>query len=101
MKRSTASPSAPEGGDPWVAFGYLVAGVALYGLLGWGLSIWLNADYWIPIGILVGAGFGMYLVFSQTLLRGQDAGGASSHDSIDDDAAQTKRPASDDRGETA
>ena len=39
--------------------GYLVAGVLFYGFVGWLLSIWLDADFWIPVGILVGAGFGM------------------------------------------
>lgn len=99
------SPGAPApDGDPWAAFGYLVAGVLAYGLLGWGLSVWLHARYWIPIGILVGAGFGLYLVFSRYSLRGPDKPDADepgiqkpSHD----DAARSKRPDSNDRGETA
>jgi ATP synthase protein I len=106
-----SEPSAPApGGDPWAAFGYLVAGVGFYGLLGWGLSVWLHAEYWIPIGILVGAGFGLYLVFSRYLIRGSnkfDLHGDSPADTGDsgttdiDDAAQAQRPASNDRGETA
>lgn len=64
---------APSG-DPWAAFGYLVAGVLFYGAVGWGLSVWLHATYWIPIGILVGVGFGMYLVFSRYLVRGPAGG---------------------------
>ena len=65
---ATGAPS----GDPWAAFGYLVAGVLFYGAIGWGLSVWLHADYWIPIGILVGAGFGLFLVFSRYLIRDPD-----------------------------
>jgi hypothetical protein len=53
------------GGDPWSAFGYLVAGVGVYGLLGWGLGTWLHASYLTPIGILVGAGLGLVLVYYQ------------------------------------
>jgi ATP synthase protein I len=87
------------GGDPWAAFGYLVAGVAFYGFIGWGLSVWLHADFWIPIGILVGAAFGMYMVFARYRIRGPDAQGPNSP--RDDDAARAERPDSDDRGETA
>jgi hypothetical protein len=95
-------PDAPApGGDPWAAFGYLVAGVLFYGLLGWGLSVWLHAEYWIPIGILVGAGFGMYLVFARYSLRPPDKKDAGTCTTAPDEAAQAIRPDSDDRGETA
>ena len=64
MSGVTPSSPPPEGGaDPWAAFGYLVAGVALYGLLGWGLGRWLNAPYLTPLGIVIGMAFGLYLVF--------------------------------------
>jgi F0F1-type ATP synthase assembly protein I len=105
---SSPPPDAPDqgGGDPWAAFGYLVAGVLFYGIIGWLLSIWLNAEYWIPIGILVGAGFGIYLVFARYSIKAQNGGTASSTPSknrttANDEAARTKRPDSDDRGETA
>lgn len=70
----TSQPDGAPSGDPWAAFGYLVAGIVVYGAVGWGLSVWLHAAYWIPIGILVGAGFGMYLVFSRYLVRGPTEG---------------------------
>lgn len=54
------------GGDPWAAFGYLVAGVAVYGALGWGLATWLHASYLLPIGIVVGAVLGLVMVVYQT-----------------------------------
>jgi ATP synthase protein I len=61
------SPGQPPqgGGDPWAAFGYLVAGVGVYGLLGWGLGVWLHASYLTPVGILLGAALGLALVFYQ------------------------------------
>jgi len=107
---STPRPDAPDegGGDPWAAFGYLVAGVLFYGFVGWLLSIWLHADYWIPIGILVGAGFGMYMVFARYRLKAPEpehrpAGSTPFEErtTSDDEAARTMRPDSDDRGETA
>ena len=107
---SPPGPKAPQqgGADPWAAFGYLVAGVLFYGFVGWLLSVWLDADFWIPVGILVGAGFGMYLVFARYRLKTPDTEHrtASSTPSeqrttSDDEAARTTRPDSDDRGETA
>lgn len=116
---SGSKPSEPSsrdgqgGGDPWAAFGYLVAGVGLYGLLGWGLSRWLNAPYLIPLGILVGAGFGLYLVFHEYLRTvsadqappdssSQAAPDSESTDRTPDDEADATRPDDDDdRGVTA
>ncbi|MEO7845852.1 MAG: AtpZ/AtpI family protein [Nocardioides sp.] len=52
-------------GDPWHAFGYLVSGVLMYGLIGWGLDHWLGTTFLVAIGILVGAGFGLYMTFAR------------------------------------
>jgi hypothetical protein len=70
---SGKSPTPQGGGDPWAAFGYVVAGVGLYGLIGWGLSIWLDASFLLPLGILVGAGLGLVLVFYQYRAKPQDS----------------------------
>jgi len=55
-KNSGGSP----GGDPWQAFGYLVAGVLLYGAVGWLLDYWLGTSFLVVVGILFGAGLGIY-----------------------------------------
>jgi hypothetical protein len=97
---------APPVGDPWAAFGYLVAGVLFYGVIGWGLSLWLHAPYWIPIGILVGAGFGMYMVFSR--YRFHDTPPTDNglrhpdiiHPDLPHDAGRSERSPNDDQGET-
>ncbi len=52
-------------GDPWHAFGYIVSGVAFYGFLGWLLDRWLETDFIVALGIIVGAGLGIYLTFSR------------------------------------
>lgn len=52
-------------GDPWNAFGYLVAGVALYGGLGWLADRWLGTDFLVAVGILIGAGLGIYMTFAR------------------------------------
>lgn len=52
-------------GDPWHAFGYLVSGVAIYGLLGWLADRWLGTSFLVVLGILLGAGFGIYMTFAR------------------------------------
>lgn len=52
-------------GDPWHAFGYLVAGVAVYGLIGWAVDRWLGTSFGVAIGILIGAGLGLYLTWAR------------------------------------
>jgi ATP synthase protein I len=65
-------------GDPWHAFGYVVSGVLLYGLLGWGLDRWLGTGFLVAVGILVGAVLGIYMTFRR-------------FNSTDDDARQERR----------
>ena len=61
----TASSDDSPKGDPWHAFGYVVSGVALYGLAGWALDRWLGTTFLVAIGILVGAGFGIYMTYAR------------------------------------
>ena len=57
-------PDSPKG-DPWHAFGYILSGVVLYGILGWVLDQWLGTTFLVAIGILLGAGFGLYMTWSR------------------------------------
>lgn len=70
-------PNRPQG-DPWNAFGYLVSGVLLYGLIGWALDRWLGTSFLVAVGIISGAALGTY----QTYKRFQ----------IPDDAPRDDRP---------
>jgi hypothetical protein len=56
--------------DPWRAFGYLVAGVAFYGVVGALLDWWLGTDFLVAVGIIVGAVLGIYMTWSS--LRDDD-----------------------------
>lgn len=66
---STPSPTSGSAespsGDPWRAFGYITAGVMVYGLVGWGLDRWLGTSFLVAIGILVGAGLGIYMTYAR------------------------------------
>ncbi len=55
----TAPKEQPQG-DPWHAFGYVVAGVAFYGFLGWLADRWLGTTFLVAVGILAGAALGIY-----------------------------------------
>lgn len=68
MARTPSPPADPDqspGGDPWRAFGYIVAGVAVYGLIGWALDRWLGTNFLVAIGILAGAGLGLYMTYAR------------------------------------
>lgn len=60
--RRRGEPDPPRS-DPWAAVGYLVAGVALYGLAGWGLDQWWGTSFMVAVGIVLGAVLGIYLTF--------------------------------------
>ena len=68
MSQSGPPPASGEDrpkGDPWHAFGYIVAGVAFYGLLGWLADRWIGTSFLVAIGILTGAGLGIYMTFAR------------------------------------
>ena len=44
---------------------YLVSGVLLYGGLGWLGDHYLGTGFLLPVGIVLGAGFGIYLVIKR------------------------------------
>ncbi|TIC88771.1 AtpZ/AtpI family protein [Nocardioides sp. GY 10113] len=56
-----SQPQESPKGDPWHAFGYIVAGVAFYGFLGWLADRWLGTHLLVAVGILIGAGLGIYM----------------------------------------
>jgi ATP synthase protein I len=69
MSQQSPPPAIPDDdrpkGDPWHAFGYVVSGVGVYGFLGWLADRWLGTTYLVAIGILLGAGFGIYMTFAR------------------------------------
>ncbi|MDT9595104.1 hypothetical protein RDV89_18600 [Nocardioides zeae] len=61
QRRTTDVPMA----DPWRSFSYLMSGVLVYGLIGWLADRWLGTSFLVAIGILVGAGLGIYMTFAR------------------------------------
>ena len=62
---SSGHPGDTPRGDPWHAFGYLVSGVLMYGLIGWALDRWLDTSWLVVVGILFGAGLGIYMTWAR------------------------------------
>ena len=47
----------------WTIFGYLLSGLLFWGGAGWALDTWLGTTYLVLIGLLVGMGGAIYLVW--------------------------------------
>jgi ATP synthase protein I len=52
-----------EGNALWSIFGYLLSGMLFWGGVGYGLDKWLNHSYFLLIGLLLGIGSAIYLVW--------------------------------------
>ena len=65
MTRQPPQQPGPRGGDPWHAFGYLVSGVLVYGVLGGLADRWLGTSFLVVVGVLAGAGLGLYLTVAR------------------------------------
>lgn len=59
------SEAEPVRGDPWMAFGYLVSGVLVYGLIGWFLDRWWGTSFLVVLGILAGAALGTWQTWAR------------------------------------
>lgn len=47
----------------WSIFGYLISGLLFWGGVGWAADRWLETSYLTLVGLLVGAGGAIYLVW--------------------------------------
>lgn len=47
----------------WSIVGYLLSGLLIWGGIGWGLDQWLGTSYLVLVGMLLGAGASIYLVW--------------------------------------
>jgi F0F1-type ATP synthase assembly protein I len=82
MAQQEPAPKNPPSGDPWHAFGYLVAGVAFYGLLGWLADQWLGTSFLVAVGILLGAGLGVYMTWARFRIRPDSADASGSKKNV-------------------
>jgi ATP synthase protein I len=50
-------------GALWSIFAYLLSGLIVWGGIGYGLDQWLNKNFFTLIGLLLGMGAALYLVW--------------------------------------
>ena len=63
MERDNLNHSRNEEGALWSIVGYLLSGLIIWGGIGWGFDQWFGTDYFLLIGMLLGAGASIYLVW--------------------------------------
>lgn len=85
-------------GDPWHAFGYVSGGVLFYGALGWFADRWLGTTFLVAIGILFGAGLGIYATIARFDAFGSRARRAAAA-SVDAGTAVTEQASDTDKQE--
>jgi ATP synthase protein I len=81
VTRPTADDAAARAlglGIGWTVFSYLIAGMAAYGLIGWGIGKAVHVAVLFPIGMIVGlaisVGYVIYRYGRQGSLEPPDAG---------------------------
>lgn len=47
----------------WSIIGYLIGGLVVWGGIGWGIDKWFGTSYCLFIGLALGAGSSIYLVW--------------------------------------
>ena len=50
-------------GQGWASLGTLLAGMAVWGGVGWLIDTWLGLHVFLPVGVLVGLAASVYLVY--------------------------------------
>jgi len=63
MNRDNLNHSRNEEGALWSIVGYLISGLLIWGGSGYGLDAWLGTSYFLLLGMLLGAGAAIYLVW--------------------------------------
>lgn len=55
--------SASADGQAWAIISYLLGGPIVWGAVGWALDEWLGTEVFLPVGLLLGMGAALYLVW--------------------------------------
>jgi F0F1-type ATP synthase assembly protein I len=52
-------------GDGIAALSYILAGLILYGFLGWLGDRWLGTSFLLPLGLILGLALGVFLIIKR------------------------------------
>ncbi len=73
----TSNPESHGGYNAGMAiFSYIIGGILVWSLIGWGLDILLGTHWIVLAGISVGLAGGFYLSFARRLTRSRNNGAA-------------------------
>lgn len=63
--RDTPQPrfSAKADADAWAIISYLLGGPIVWGAVGWLLDAWLGTEVFLPLGLVLGMGAALYVVW--------------------------------------
>ena len=64
-KRARKQQSTKGQNDGWTATGTLLSGIIVWGGIGWLVGLWTGWVGCLPIGVIIGAALGVYLVVKQ------------------------------------
>ncbi|MFC0626787.1 AtpZ/AtpI family protein [Kribbella deserti] len=64
MSQQPDPPPPPSNStDGWRVLSYLIGGLVLYAGIGWMLDRWLDTSFFLPAGIVLGAGLAVVLIY--------------------------------------
>lgn len=55
--------SSADDAGAWDIVAYLLSGMLLWGGAGWLLDRWLDLEVFLPVGLLVGTGLALFIVY--------------------------------------
>jgi ATP synthase protein I len=55
-------PREPRESDGWQIFSYMIAGMTLYGAVGWQVGRWTGWQFLFPVGMIAGLASGIALI---------------------------------------
>jgi len=56
-------PDQPPSADGWRVLSYLIGGIVVYAGGGWLLDRWLGTSFLLPVGLVLGAGLAVLLLY--------------------------------------
>ncbi len=95
-RRSSVNSEASQYGSAWTVVSILLSGMLAWGGIGWLVDRWLNVEFFLPFGLILGSVAGGYLAykrFSKTEASSTPSNKRSTNDGDDDTATADPPPA--------
>ncbi len=63
MAKKPGAGGSGEESAAWSIVGYLISGLVIWGAIGYGLDSWWHTHFALPVGLILGAGASLYLIW--------------------------------------